>query len=347
MRPARLNAGYMTIEFSAEFQRLIKDQGGVFSTAQAAEQQLDEWVPRGRLRTGDWQRLHRGVYTPHTGRLTREEELYGALLRAGIDEAVLSHYTAAERHGFLKGQSYSIHIAVPERSNPARYTKIPGVIIHRSDAIVATCHPAMSPRCTRVDDTVLDILKITKGFDRRFDWICRAVGEGSTTPDRILARLAERKRFPGREELQLMLGFAADGIRSWLELQWAEAVERPHGIPRPERQVRVVQRNGSKYLDNLYREFRLCVELDGRTTHPEGRQGRDKARDRWNLINEDIVTIRFETPDLLTREQKCQAAAEVLRYLNTHNPSFEAAPLGHPCSSDCPVTRSAGPRPER
>lgn len=337
----------MTIEFSPEFQRLMKSQEGVLSAAQASEHRMKEWVPRGRLRTGDWQRLHRGVYAPHTGRITREEELYGALLRAGIDDAVLSHFTAAERHGFLKGQSHLIHISVPEKFHPARYTRISGVIIHRSDAIVATCHPAMSPRCTRVDDTILDILKITKGFDRRFNWICNAVGAGCTTPDRILSRLSERERFPGRQEVQLMLGFAAEGIRSWLELQWAEGVERPHGIPRPERQVRVSQKSGTKYLDNLYREFRLCVELDGRTTHPLGTQGRDKARDRWNLVNEDIVTMRFETPDLQTQEQKCQAAAEVLKYLNAHNPATEAAPIGRSCSPACPVSRIGKPAPKR
>jgi hypothetical protein len=61
-------------------------------------------------------------------------------------------------------QAAAIHIAVPEKLAPARYGKIPGVIIHRSDAIVATSHPAMAPRCTRIEDTVLDILKVTRGF---------------------------------------------------------------------------------------------------------------------------------------------------------------------------------------
>ena len=47
--------------------------------------------------------MHRGVYADFTGAPTREAQLWAALLRAGPG-AVLSHWTAAERHG-LAGQA--------------------------------------------------------------------------------------------------------------------------------------------------------------------------------------------------------------------------------------------------
>ena len=306
----------MTIELSPECQYLISRQGGVLACSQAAEYGLDpEWL-KSRLRYGDWQRLQRGVYAAYTGTPSRESELWAALLRCGND-AVLSHYTAAERHGLLKGQSQSIHVAVPERIDPARYRKIPGIVVHRSDTIVATCHPAITPRCTRIEDTVLDILKVIRGFDAKYNWVCAAIGDRRTTAERILARLAERERYPGRKEVQLILGFADEGIMSWLELQWVNGVERPHALPAAKRQVRVAQETGNKYLDNLYEDYHLCVELDGRAAH-KSEQSRDKKRDRWNLVHGQIVTTRFETKD---REFD------------------QGEPIGRPCSPACPVGR--------
>src|ERR1700755_2903258 len=120
---SRLNAGAMTVELPSECQYLISRQGGVLACSQAVEYGLDpEWL-KSRLRYGDWQRLQRGVYAAYTGRPSRDSELWAALLRCGND-AVLSHYTAAERHGLLKGQSQSIHVAVPKRIDPARCRKI-------------------------------------------------------------------------------------------------------------------------------------------------------------------------------------------------------------------------------
>jgi hypothetical protein len=328
----------MTIVLSADCQSLINRQGGVLSCSQAADNEVDPDRLKSRLRYGDWQRLQRGVYASHTGTPSRAAELWAALLRCGED-AVLSHYTAAERHGLLKGKSQSIHVAVPARLDPARYGKIPGLVIHRSDAIVGTCHPAMTPRCTRVEDTVLDILKITRGFDAKYAWVCKAIGGRRTTADRILATLAERTRYPGRRDVQLILGFASEGIMSWLELQWVNGVERPHGLPAARRQVRVAQETGSKYLDNLYEDYRLCVELDGRAAHPESEQGRDKDRDRWNLVHGKIVTMRFETRHMRDAEHQCLAAAEVARYLSGHRMLHQGEPIGRPCSPICPVGR--------
>ena len=51
------------------------------------------------------------------------------------------------------------------------------------------------------------------------------------------------------------LGEAGDGILSVLEYRYVHRVEGPHGLPAARRQVRIRQRTGNKYLDNLYQEF--------------------------------------------------------------------------------------------
>lgn len=121
----------LVVELSAEGRDLVERQSGVVACWQAPRLGLTANEVRERLRYGDWQRLHHGVYATFTGRPDREAQLWGALLRAG-PVAVLSHHTAAERHGLLPRPSATIHVTVASRNNPARNQKIPGVVTGRT-----------------------------------------------------------------------------------------------------------------------------------------------------------------------------------------------------------------------
>jgi hypothetical protein len=237
--------------------------------------------------------------------------LWAALLRAGPG-AVLSHQTAAERHGLIDEPSSVITITVPAARRPAR-VKLPGVIIHRSDAILRTVHPAMLPPCTRVEDTVLDLIQIAPTFDDAYGWICRAIGRRRSTADRIRQAMNDRKKMRWRRELAIALGDAEDGALSLLEYRYIHRVERPHGLPAAHRQARIRQRTGNKYLDNLYEEFGVCAEVDGTAAHPADEQWRDKRRDNANAA-QGIVTLRFGVADL--GDRRCETAANVAAVLH-------------------------------
>lgn len=274
--------------------------------------------------------MHRGVYATHSGDPGREAVLWAALLRAG-DGAVLSHYTAAEVHGLTDAPSKAIHITVPAQRHPARQ-RVPGIVIHRSDSILRTRHPARSIPCTRVEDTVLDLVQVARTFDDAYAWICRAVGRGTTTPAKILDALNARKRMRWRKDLELALADADSGALSVFERWYAVGVERAHGLPQARRQVRIRQGTGNKYLDNLYEGYRLCVEIDGTAAHPAEEQWRDKRRDNWNLAREQIVTFRFGLLDLRERRARCETATFVAAVLISRG----MATLPHPCSPTCP-----------
>src|SRR5581483_9118578 len=171
---------------------LIAVQAKAIARRQSAEAALDPRTMRTKVSNGRWQRLQRGVYAAFSGEPSRETVLWAALLRAGPG-AVLSHQTAAERHGLLDEVSPVIVVTVPASRSPGR-TKIPGIIIHRSDAILRTRHPVMLPPCTRVEDTVLDLIQAARTFDDGYAWICRAVGRRRTTPDRIREAMDARKK---------------------------------------------------------------------------------------------------------------------------------------------------------
>lgn len=315
-----------------EYRHFLRGQEGVLNVCQADLVGVSSESIKNQLRHGRWQRLHRGVYATFSGTPTRHAELWAALLRAGHG-AALSHHSAAELYGLLDGRHPVIHVTVPHASNPARYGKIPGVIVHRSRTVARARHPVLSPPRTRVEETVLDLIECSRTFDEAYDWICRAIGRRRTTAERLRAAMEARPRFRWRRDIELALGDASEGALSRLELRYVRGVERPHGLPAAERQARVRQQTGNRYLDNLYENYRACVEVDGTAAHPEDEQWRDKLRDRWNSVHEKIETVRVGFLDLRDTRSQCETAADIAMWLSGRGPS-----VGHPCARpDCPV----------
>ncbi|MET8372141.1 hypothetical protein ABZU42_20740 [Micromonospora profundi] len=72
---------------------LAFEQAGVLTTAQVSGL-LSEGKVRGRIRSGRWRSVCRGILLTGNGRLTRDQQLWVAVLAAG-PEAVLAGVTAA------------------------------------------------------------------------------------------------------------------------------------------------------------------------------------------------------------------------------------------------------------
>jgi hypothetical protein len=312
--------------------RLLDNQDGVITVGQAVAVGVPAKAVRAFVRAERWQVMQRGVYAAFTGKPSRMAELWAAQLRVGRGAAVLSHQSAAELWGLVNGPSQVIHITVPHDSNPGRCGPIPGIVIHRSRSLQRARHPALTPPRTRVNETVLDLIDGARNFDDAYDWICRAVGRRRTTAARIHVALEARARIRWRDDIELALGYASGGALSVLEFRYVRGVERAHGLPTATRQARVRHATGNRYLDNLYAEYRACVEIDGTAAHPEDEQWRDKCRDRWNAVHEGIDTIRIGVLDLINRERECRTAADVTKWLSGRGPK-----VGRPCGPGCPV----------
>jgi very-short-patch-repair endonuclease len=327
-RPCSMDS--MSAELPPPSRELLVVQANAVARRQSTGLGVDPRAMRRRVRNGRWQRLQRGVYATFSGEPSRETVLWAALLRAGPD-AVLSHQTAAERHGLIDEPSSFISITVPASKRPAR-VRIPGVIIRRSNAILRTRHPAMVPPCTRVEDTVLDLIEVAPTFDDAYMWICRAIGRRRTTAERIGLAMAARKKMRWRREIAVALGDAESGALSVLEYRYVYRVERPHDLPTAHRQARIRQHSGTKYLDNLYEPYRVCVELDGTAAHPADEQWRDKRRDNANTVS-GILTLRFGLLDL--GERRCETASAVAILLRSRG--WTGPPRA--CGRGCPVMR--------
>jgi hypothetical protein len=120
--------------------------------------------------------------------------------------------------------------------------------------------------------------------------VTTAVQRRMTTPDRLRSRLEQRTRHAHRALLIGMLADVAEGAESPLELRYLRTVERPHGLPRGDRQN---SRAGLRYIrDVLYEEFGLLVELDGRDGHQDIGRFRDMNRDNLHALRDEL-TLRF------------------------------------------------------
>lgn len=233
-----------------------------------------------------------------TGPLPRISRLWAVVLRAGAG-AVLSHETAAELCGLIDRPSSAVHVSVPHARRPVR---TPGVVVHRTDRAQLGRHPTRMPPQTRVEHTVVDLTQTARCLEDAMAWIAGAVGARLTTPARLAAVLRERPRARWRRELSATLDDVAIGSHSLLELHYLRKVERPHGLPTADRQLRSRQSDlstadGTVIMNVRYRRYRTVVELDGRAAHPDRLRFRDMRRDNA-AVAEGRMPLRYGLGDV-------------------------------------------------
>ena len=316
----------MPVDMPQGLRELLVRQCGVITRRQALGAGLPATAVDNQLRSRRWQQLQRGVYACFSGSPTRDAELWAAVLRAGED-AALSHRTAAELYGLDRAPGGLIHVTVPASR---RAGIIRGGVLHFSRFLERTRHPMLLPPRTRIDDTVLDLAQISATFDEAFDWVCRAVGRRLTTPARLRAALQARPRERWRTDLLAVLADVGDGAQSNLELRYVRHVERAHGLPPGQRQMKIVTGNRTRYVDNFYEEAKLAVELDGRAAHPPEQRWDDSHRDNEHA-SLGIMTVRYNWQDVNYRS--CAVAAQVGGLLRMRGTAVQFRPCGPSCTA--------------
>jgi very-short-patch-repair endonuclease len=107
-------------------------------------------------------------------------------------------------------------------------------------------------------------------------------------------------------------------------------IGRAHGLPRASRQARLRRGGRTIYRDNLYQEYAVAVELDGRAAHPAESRWRDMRRDNAGLAD-GVVTLRYGYADVT--ERPCQIAAEVSQVLRSRGWAGRPHRCGPRCAS--------------
>lgn len=328
----------MKERISEDLDELLARQAGVFARWQVSASVPELGLTAASLRSGRFQRLYTGVYAAFTGLPRRKAQLWAAVLRAGPG-AVLSYQSAAELDGFAVEPGRVIHVTIPAEK---RVVRVPGIVVHRSARLDLARHPSKTPPRTRLEETALDLVQVAASLDDAFGWISRPCVRRLTKPALLMKAMKSRSRVRWRAEITTALDDIADGMLSPLECRYVHNVERPHGLPTAKRQVLITQGSERKYLDNLYEEFALGVELDGRAYHPVEERWRDIGRD--NALGADgILVLRYGWGDVTDRA--CQSAIQI------GTAARKRGWLGSliPCGPTCTVPRSGLPwaRPQR
>lgn len=258
---------------------LLDVQCGVLSRAQALAGGLAPHDIRRMVRRRELSTVHDGVYVDHTGQLSWQQRAWAAVL--AVAPAALCHRSAIRA---VRGpgwrdhdDSAAIHVAV---ARERRSLVAPdGVVLHYLADLASKTNWTTSPPRVRIEHAVLDVAAEAADDLTSIAAVADAVQGRLTTPERMGTALASRSRIPRREFLRAVLTDVADGACSALEHGYLTLVERPHGLPTAERQVRESVR-GTIYRDVRYAAYGVDLELDGRLFHDDARaRNADLARD--------------------------------------------------------------------
>ena len=262
-----------------DLEAVLRRQSGVIRRDQVLTGERHPHDLRRLLRRRDLVQVHPGVYVNHTGELTWLQRAWAAVWC--VAPAALTHRSAiraangpGKRGGDGRG---SIHVAIDR----TRSLKEPdGVVLHQLADLQDKVMWNLSPPRVRMEHAVLDVAAEAATEFVAIGTMADAVQARTTTADRMLAALETRSRIARRAFLAGVLRDVADGTCSVLEHGYLDRVERPHGLPKGQRQVGASAR-GPIYRDVTYVEEQLVVELDGRLFH-------DNAEDRDNDLDRDL-----------------------------------------------------------
>lgn len=269
---------------------------GLLTLAQLEEAGITRHVRSRLLDEGRLVRIRRGHYQIHQNHATKA--LAG--LRVGGPGAAVGGWHALDLVGLRVPRDRvrePVTIWVPTRVNRAPMV---GIRFRRDSSGRLT--RTTSRRTIDPHDAVLDLCDAMNEQDA-LGFVLDAVRDGLVRPARLDALLAERTRHRHRRLIAGVLSDAAAGTHSVLEFRHVRDVERPHGLPVPQRQVRL----GSGPVDAWYEEYGCVCQLDGWRYHRD-RVESDHATDA-ELSSRGIVTLRFSWSDVV--HHPCRTARRI------------------------------------
>lgn len=257
-----------------ELMRLAALQGGVVSRAQAIAAGHTRHTIDGKLKSGVWGRVAKGVYRLVPA-IDRDDLLLGAV--ATLPDPVVSHTSAARLLGVggLPDLGPSVTVAATTTH------RFEGVVVHRAAVGVPEDHRIVVQRLpvTTVARTLVDLAGVV--FPTVWEEVTQtAVVRGTTSLGEIRS-VAELVCGRGRAGSRVVREFLGNPLAG------ASALERRvAAILEPLRPVRQFPApwDHERRIDFAFPHARLGVEADGRLWHSTGRSFQsDRDRDHAAL----------------------------------------------------------------
>ncbi len=294
---------------------ILLHQDGVIARRQAVAAGMTRAAIVRLLRRREWVPVHPGVYVTHTGEPTWQQRAWAAVLAcwpAALDErsAMRAHEGPGRRH--------ADHTTIAVMVTHSRRVRAPrGVAVRRARRFSSQVQWNLAPPRMRYDDAVIDLADRAPTELAAVAELADACGGRRTTARRLLARIDTTPRLHRRPWLRSVLDDVAAGTCSVLEHGYLTLVERPHGLPRGDRQVPAVAGRRRMLRDVRYSgrrpEWAQIVELDGRLSHDSATaRDADMERDLDAAVDGE-ETVRLSYGQVY--DHACRTAAKVARLL--------------------------------
>ena len=290
----------------------MNQQHGLISRRQALAAGITDAQIGWRLRTGQWESVHRGVYRHAVSPETPQSRLLAMCLAC---DGVASHRSAAALHGIDGYELDRIEVLVPWKRRPM----IKGVRLHRTTQMPLT-RPVTRDGilCTWVGRTVLDVASVVsrERLEHTIDAVLR---QGLLRLEDMYAVLVSHSRHgrtgcgPFRDALEERRGDDAVPLSAWSRM--VSDLLTDFGLARPALEFQIRDPSGEfvAQVDLAYPDHRVAIELDSKRWHLNSVSFERDPRRRNALTVIGWTVLTFTWSDYVDRpNQLCNTVAELL-----------------------------------
>lgn len=264
--------------------------GGVVTRAHLLDAGITSGQIRSEVERGAWRRVGRHVLGLTGEELSHTAAWWRALWETG-PRAVLDGPTALLASGLHGWTESMIHVSVPHNARPR---SIPGVK-HRQLRDLGEVFGAGLPR-TKPHVAAIRAAQWAASDQAAATLVAMTVQQRLVAPKTLLAHWNTVIYSARRPVLEEVIVNICDGAQSLGELDFGRHCRRC-GLPTPTRQAVRVGENGRVYLDALFEEQGVHVEIQG-AHHFEGVAGVADALRCNGLAIRDRGVIRLQIPVL-------------------------------------------------
>lgn len=272
--------------------------GGVAQLAHLMSAGLTRDQIRAEIEAGAWVKV--GVRTIHVsgGDPAREARWWRALWESG-SRAVLDGESALLAAGLTGWDSNQVDVSLP---NNARPRPISGVRHHYLREVGPTITSGV-PR-TRPEIAVIRAAQWAVSDRQAATLIAMTVQQGLVKPSVLIATWEQVRQSPRRDFLATVIVDVCDGARALSELDFAQACRR-RGLPEPTRQAMRRGRSGSVFLDVLWEDIGLHIEIHGAHHANKLAPVEDSLRSNHVQLQGDAqITLQIPLLGLRLREEE-------------------------------------------
>ena len=234
------------------------EQDGVLSRAQARSLGMDRWAVANQVQAGRWRVYGDQAIAVHPMPLSFRARCRVSVWQAGRN-AVLDGSSALTWHGLANFED-GIHVIIPW---PGKARRWDGSVVHPTrlwNAEDFTYRAGL--RTTRPDVAAIRSAMWARSNRAGATVMAMAVQQRLTTGDAVLLEAKRLNRHKRRELLLQVAKDIADGAQALSELDFAVFC-RKRGFPKPTKQRIRRGKDGHVYLDVIWEDLRVVVEIDG------------------------------------------------------------------------------------